>query len=168
VDEAIALLRAAVAGTPPGHRDRARWLAQLGGVLVARFLAGKGASADLRQAIGSFRQAADEASAPPAIRLAAARAWAGIAAEHGEHREVLEGAAAAVELLPLLAWDGLDRATRELNLAGGAAMARDAAALAVQAGEPERVYLSACHTAVGGTRLPDEAAGKPTEEGSDA
>jgi hypothetical protein len=50
----------------------------------------------------------------------------------------VEGYTAAIELLPLVAWHGLDQATREYHLGEWAGLASDAAAAAVAAGDAAR------------------------------
>jgi hypothetical protein len=73
----------------------------------------------------------------PSIRLAAARRWGAAAADARRTREAAEGYAAAVGLLPAVAWHGLDLATREEQLAQWAGLAADAAACAVLDARPE-------------------------------
>jgi hypothetical protein len=50
----------------------------------------------------------------------------------------VEGFTAGIELLPLVAWHGLDQTTREHHLREWAGLASDAAAVAVAAGDPAR------------------------------
>ena len=54
----------------------------------------------------------------------------------GNSGSAVEGYTAAIELLPLVAWHGLDQATREHHLREWAGLASDAAAAAVAAGRP--------------------------------
>jgi hypothetical protein len=56
----------------------------------------------------------------------------------GNPENAAEGYAAAIELLPLVAWHGLDQATREHHLREWAGLASDAAAAAVTAGQLAR------------------------------
>ena len=62
LEQAISLLREAVASVPPGHPDRAAMLSNLAAGLRARF-GGSGDLADLEQAISLLREAV--ASVPP-------------------------------------------------------------------------------------------------------
>ena len=67
----------------------------------------------------------------------AAYSWGvAAAAEAGRPRAAVEGFTAAVQLLPIAAWHGLDRATRENQLKQWAGLAGDAAAAAVLDGRP--------------------------------
>jgi hypothetical protein len=71
------------------------------------------------------------------MRLTAAGAWGSAAAGAGRTRDAADGYAAAVGLLPVLAFHGLDRATREEHLAQWPGLAADAAACAVLDDRPE-------------------------------
>jgi tetratricopeptide (TPR) repeat protein len=130
LDEACALLREAVARASADHPDRAKSLLGLGQALRER--------PDGRaEAIGFFRQAVASAVGLPSVRLAAAHAWGTTAADAGDWAEATSGFAAAVGLLPLVAWHGLDRRDLDRLLASWPGLARDAAACAVRAGRPE-------------------------------
>ena len=136
LDAAIDAGRQAVDPTPPGHPDLARYLSNLGSSLLTRFeRAGDGA--DLDAAIGCWQQASQVPAGTPSVRLAAATRWGAAAADAGRTHEAAEGYAAAVGLLPTVAWHGLDRATREEHLAQWAGLAADAAACAVLDARPE-------------------------------
>jgi len=67
--------------------------------------------------------------------MMAARAWGQWAFGAGDAVSAAEGYAAGVALLPQVAWHGLDRVTREEQLASWAGMAADAAACAITAGQ---------------------------------
>ena len=77
-------------------------------------------------------------TASPGLRVAAARGWGQCALLAGDPGSAVEGYTAAIELLPLVAWHGLDQATREHHLREWAGLASDAAAAAVAAGDPAR------------------------------
>ena len=77
-------------------------------------------------------------TASPGRRVAAAAGWGQCALLAGNPGSAVEGYAAAIELLPLVAWHGLDQATREHHLREWAGLASDAAAAAVAAGHPAR------------------------------
>ena len=77
-------------------------------------------------------------TATPSMRVAAARGWGLCALLAGYPGSAVEGYTAAIELMPLVAWHGLDQATREHHLREWAGLASDAAAAAVAAGDPAR------------------------------
>jgi CHAT domain/Tetratricopeptide repeat len=137
LDEAIRVGSSAVASVPPGHPGRADYLFNLGHALRARYAA-TGDSSVRDAALAAGRQAADIRAAPASRRIAAAGQWGQWAAADGLAAEAEAAFAAAVEILPLLAWHGLDRATREQQLAEWPGLAADAAAWAITAGHPER------------------------------
>jgi hypothetical protein len=64
--------------------------------------------------------------------------WARWESEAGHLTSAVEGYAVAVGLLPVVAWHGLDLATREDQLAEWSGLAAEAAACAVADGQPER------------------------------
>jgi tetratricopeptide (TPR) repeat protein len=135
LDEAITAARAAT--TPATDQVRAQALINYGLALWAR-QARTEAQPDREEAIASWRAAAAIGAAEPHIRLMAVRAWANAAHEIGDFVTAADGYAAGVELLPQLAWHGVDRGTREDQLADWNWLATDAAACCVQAGQPER------------------------------
>ena len=136
LDAAIGAGRRAVDVAPPGHPDLAPMLSTLGGAVFKRFeRAGDGK--DLDAAISSWQRASQVPAGTPRVRLATARAWGAAAADAGRMNEAAAGYAAAVGLLPVVAFHGLDRATREEQLAQWAGVAADAAACAILDGRPE-------------------------------
>ncbi len=136
LDAAIDAGRRAVEITPPGHPDLAGYLLNLGNTLLVRFeRAGNGA--DLDAAISSWQQGSQVPAGAPNVRLGAAEALGAAAADAGRMHEAAEGYAAAVGLLPVVAFHGLGRAAREEHLARWAGLAADAAACAVLDGRPE-------------------------------
>jgi hypothetical protein len=137
LDQAIGRHSEAVEATPADHPDRALRLVNLGIALRTRFeLIGQ--EADLGQAVEVFGEGAGVLTASPGRRVAAARGWGECALLAGDPGSAVEGYAAAIELLPLVAWHGLDQATREHHLREWAGLASDAAAAAVAAGQPTR------------------------------
>ena len=70
--------------------------------------------------------------------MAAARAWGKSAFTAGDTLSAADGYATAVGLLPELAWHGLDRDTREEQLADWAGLAADAAACMIAVGQPHQ------------------------------
>jgi hypothetical protein len=137
VSAAVDIGKAALAGLSPGNPDRARALNILGQALRIRHLIDRD-PADLDAAVGMWRAAAGSRVGPIEVRMSAARNWARAAAETGDSAMALEAHAAAVRLLPVLAWRGLDRAVQEKRLATTSGLASTAAAWALAAGEPER------------------------------
>ncbi len=136
LDDAVANCCDAVTATPPDHPNRPLYLSNLGDALRARF-GRTGQQADLSQAITAFRDAVGVESGSPVVRMRAGLAWGRAAIDDGRVESAADGFASAVGLLPLLAWHGLPRATREQHLAEWRGLAADAAACAIRAGRPE-------------------------------
>jgi tetratricopeptide (TPR) repeat protein len=130
LEAAIDAGRKAVAATPPDHPRRVLALSNLGDCLFTRFKH-TGDAADLDAAMGCWKQASEVPVGTPRSRLDAARRWGSVAANAGRTHEAAQGFAAAVRLLPEVAWHGLDRATREQQLAEWIGLAADAAACAI-------------------------------------
>jgi hypothetical protein len=70
--------------------------------------------------------------------MLAGRQWGRAAIDRERVDSAADGFASAVKLLPLTAWHGLPRATREQQLSDVSGLAADAAACAIRAGRPER------------------------------
>ena len=136
LDAGIDAGRRAVDAAPPSHASLARYQLNLGRYLLIRFKQTED-SGDLDAAIGYFRAASQIPTGTASERLSAARSWGFAAARAGRWHQAAEGYAAAVALLPMVAWHGLDRATREEQLAQWAGLATDAAACAIRDGRPE-------------------------------
>lgn len=132
-DEAITVLRAA-AGSP--DQDAAA-LMVLGHSLHARFQR-TGDDGDLTAALGSWRQAAGLTTASASARISAALDWAHAATDAGQSDSVVPAWSAVVELLPLLAWHGLDRGDQERLLAERFGVTSFGAAAVLEAAHPER------------------------------
>ena len=137
LDAAIGNAQQAVAATAPGDPSLPGHLANLGNSIWTRF-EHAGEPADLNSAITHWQQAAGTPTGIPKMRLAAARSWGFAAARAGLTKTAAEGYEAAVRLLPEVAWHGLDRATREQQIAQWAGLAADAAACMILDGYPER------------------------------
>jgi CHAT domain-containing protein len=137
LDAAMTVNRAAADASPADHPDRARILLNLGSGLRSRYRR-VGDPADAEAATLAWQEAAALPTAPAAIRIDAARAWGVLAASLGQWPVAVEGYAAAVHLLPLLAWRGVSRPSRERLLQDWAGLAADAAGCAVAAGQPDR------------------------------
>jgi tetratricopeptide (TPR) repeat protein len=135
LDRAIRWGTEAVEITPAGHPNRAGYLSNLAQAHRAQFE--RGTPGGLAQAISCWRDAVSSPVAPVHQRVAAATAW-GIACENLEDAApAAEGFAAAVRLLPLLAWRGLERSLREQHLADLGGLVTDAAGWAIEAGNLE-------------------------------
>ena len=136
LDEAIAIGRAAVDATAEDHPDRCLRLVSLADSLHDRFT-GAAEAADLEAAIACERQASEMVTGMPGLRLGAAMNWGKTAVAAGHAAVAAQGYAAAIQLLPVVAWHGLDRATRIEHLARWTGLAADAAASALLDRRPE-------------------------------
>lgn len=135
LDRALRYGTEAVQATPGDHPHRAMFLSNLAAVYLAQFE--RGIPESLDQAINCWRGAVSSPTAPTLKRVAAAVAW-GIACQPlDDPAPAAEGFAAAVRLLPLLAWRGLDRSLREQHLADAGGLVTDAAGWAIAAGNLE-------------------------------
>ncbi len=133
LDRAITRFSEVIDTIPSDHPNRTLVLSNLGAALQARFDHTQ-QQADLDQALEMFREGARVLTASPERRVAAARRWGECALLAGISESAVEGYTAAIELLPLVAWHGLDQATREHHLQEWAGLASDAAAAAIAAG----------------------------------
>ena len=134
--EAVAHCQAAVAICPPGYPFAADCQRMLGDALMAECTAaGDGAAGE--EAFGCWRAAVQQRTAAASSRVWAAISWGHAAAAQRRFELAEEGFGAAVSLLPLLAWRGLDRRSQEQALARLPGIACDAAACAIAAGHPE-------------------------------
>ncbi|KAB1988307.1 CHAT domain-containing protein [Streptomyces triticiradicis] len=104
--------------------------------LLDRFHHGKEVS-DRREAVAALRAAAEANGSSIQDRLFAARCWSGVTMEAGDRADALVAARAAVTLLREFGWAGLDRDDQVRSMQDGKAMPREAAALAIDLGQPE-------------------------------
>ncbi|MEZ0116014.1 tetratricopeptide (TPR) repeat protein [Catenulispora sp. EB89] len=138
IDAAVATGQEAIAAVRTDHPFRGRFLLVAGDALEARFEHTKD-PADADAALGAWREATTITTAPAQVRIQTGRAWGRLAAMLGRWPDAADGYARAVEFLPLLAWLGAGRRSRERLLTSeGSALAADAAACAIAAGQPER------------------------------
>lgn len=137
VDEAVDLARLALDSLSPDHPRRSTLLSTLAHALDARHAVGAD-QRDLAEAIDLLRTAAAHRTAAVGPRLDAARAWSDIAVAAGRTDLAAQGLDTAVRLLPLRAARGLHRTDAEYWLGRLAGLARNAAALAVASGSPQR------------------------------
>jgi tetratricopeptide (TPR) repeat protein len=137
LEEAISEYRRAADALPADHPDQAIMALNLGEALRKRFRTSR-ARADLDQAIALGRAAARQNTAPTHRRARAARLWGLAAADAEMWEEAAAGYATAVNLLPLVTPQGMNRADQEYWLSEMAYTGSEAAACHLQAGLPER------------------------------
>lgn len=137
LDQAIALNSQVIAATPGDHPYRAAFSVNLSTILEARFDRAQSAD-DLNSAIKVSRAAAAITTAPPNVRVRAARQWGNLAARAGHWAEAADAYAVAVGLLALVAPRNLHRSDQEYWLAELAGLGTEAAACCLQAGQIDR------------------------------
>lgn len=142
LNKAIEYLGQASESVSAVHPQRAEYLAALGVVWHRKFerslLAGQPDGRAGAAAMEASTEAASIATAPPLTRALAARNWAQAAARLDDAQEAARGFATAVELLDRVAWRGLRRGDQERYLGRFAALACNAAAWAIEAGQEQR------------------------------
>ncbi|MFD4195109.1 CHAT domain-containing protein [Amycolatopsis thermoflava] len=136
LDEAVALAREAVRAREGESFSRTTTLSTLADALRLRFRRFGDRDA-LAEALAVYREAALFAGSPTVRRVEAADRWGELAAEGGLPASAAEGYAVAVGLLPQLAGRRLDRGDAQYWLGRFAGLAADAAACALDAGDPE-------------------------------
>jgi hypothetical protein len=99
-------------------------------------------SAHAREAASYLREAAQAPDGPPERRLEASVRWGNLEVREQRQRKALQAWSTAVELLPLVVWFGLDRPLQESHLRRYEGVAREAAAAALDAGQPELAVAS--------------------------
>jgi hypothetical protein len=139
-EEAVAFSTRAIAAVDPEHPRMAVIVSGLAAAFAARAITTLGEDSDRRrdadEANRLWQSAVDLTSAPASERMLVALEW--IAFTDGQ-ADVEQGAAAhaaAVRLLPLLAWRGLGRSGQERLLVDHADLARRAAARNLTARQP--------------------------------
>ncbi|WP_406408229.1 CHAT domain-containing protein [Streptomyces halstedii] len=138
LDRAVALFRAALDVTPPDHADHALFQLNLGTALVERWRADPAADdGGLAAARAVLHEAAGASTAPPRIRVAAARTAGDASAEARDWPGAVRSYAIAVAQLPRVAPGHLDLADRGRELGRFLGLASDAAAAAFQCDDPE-------------------------------
>lgn len=137
LDVVIDHLGQASALIPPGDPILTSYLFDLAGALNVRYELTKD-ERDLDTAICCWRRAYSMPAGNPGVRLAAAQNLGVTATDSGRIRDGADGFAQAVALLPEVAWHGLDRVSRERQLAHSHGLAANAAACAIAAGRPRR------------------------------
>ena len=118
---------------PAGHAMEAAMLLNLGLVLQARHHL-HGDVADLDRALDAWQQAASSPLGHAVVRAKAASLRGAAAASAQRWPAALDGFAAAVHLLPLVAWRGAGRAGQEYHLTGFSGVPSEAAGCAITVG----------------------------------
>ncbi|MGW2724965.1 CHAT domain-containing protein [Streptomyces sp. NPDC001492] len=137
LDEALAVFRACL-GSAPRNTPIASYLRfNFARALQDRFEY-DGDPQYLHQAVEVFRQVADEAWASTAVRLSACVSHADLCVRGGRSDALESYRTAIEELLPRLAWRGLDRFSQLYQLGQYPGLASDAAAAALAQDAPEQ------------------------------
>jgi len=139
--QALACLREAAGISRPEDPRRAVYLANLASACFTLGLddgSPPSSPPAIARARELLREAAATASAAPQHRVWAAYTQAQLACQAGDLDEGIEAFSAAIALIPEMAGQRLARRDRERHLAGLSELARDAAACALQYGDPAR------------------------------
>ncbi|RSN57625.1 hypothetical protein [Actinomadura sp. WAC 06369] len=136
LDLAVEAAEEAVAGVPDGDPRDIAALDHLSRALGERAAAATGAADDAVTALAHARTVVAATTAAATLRVGAAVRWGALATELGAHHDARTGYAAAVDLLPTLAWHGLYGDTRRDRLANWPGVGSDAAASALATGDP--------------------------------
>ncbi|MFC1437020.1 CHAT domain-containing protein [Streptacidiphilus sp. N1-10] len=136
LDQAVTALRSAEQATRPGEPERAARMLSLSQALLNRSR-NSGSLADLAASLDLARSAAHAVVSPVSVRIEAARLWASLAAGSGTPADGLPGWRLAIELLPLIAWQGVPRSDQERALSALSGLPSIAAAAALGADQPE-------------------------------
>jgi tetratricopeptide (TPR) repeat protein len=133
MSEAVSAARAVV-DSAKGTALLARARSTLARALQVRYHVA-GEVSDLDAALAVWRGAAEDRLASPANRLRAGQALGVLSAMHERWSDAVDGYAIAVEMMPLAAWRGAGRSSREHLLTQYAGLGPDAAACAIAAGD---------------------------------
>ncbi|MES4889533.1 CHAT domain-containing protein [Streptomyces sp. NPDC096012] len=136
LDQAVTTLGRAVWARSGGEAEQANLLLTYASALRTLHEAA-GDPGVLLAAEDAYRQVAAIGALPADRRIAAARDWGAAAADAGRWDEALRGYRTAVELLPFSVTRRLARGDQEHRLTRVHGLAAEAAACAVNAGEPE-------------------------------
>ena len=117
LENAIASIERAVKFMDDSHPNKVRHLRSLGITLQTRFEY-LGEQADLVACVASFSAAGQLKAAYPYQALSVSRQWAKVSYLNGDLLSALEGYCTALELLPKVAWLGLDTSLRQDWLLG--------------------------------------------------
>src|SRR4051812_38439890 len=122
----VQLATSGIKALPDDHPKLAGYLTNLGRALELRYdIAGQQDAAET--AVKLWQRAASVQYASTAVRLSAAQCWAELAqtAKLGEP-SALDGYVSAIELMPVVAWRGLQRSQREYALVNYPDLGRNA------------------------------------------
>jgi tetratricopeptide (TPR) repeat protein len=115
INSAIFNIESALDLTDKGDLDRSLWLLNLGICHEHHFMSLKDESHRVA-AISAFEEAACSNTAYPSTALSAARRWADLSRQGGDLLSALQGYRTALEILPRVAWLGLDTFSRHDQL----------------------------------------------------
>ncbi|TDL18808.1 hypothetical protein BD410DRAFT_830680 [Rickenella mellea] len=140
IEHSIANHELAVELTPDGHSDVPTLLFNLGNSLSEKFRK-TGHYHDLEKSIVTYATSASSPVGPPSICLKAATTWSVLALGelrrfHPSDQSALDAYRVAFDLLPRVAWVGLNIETRHHHLLAASSLACDAAAVAISANDP--------------------------------
>jgi tetratricopeptide (TPR) repeat protein len=136
LDGAIDMEQQAAAALPSGHPALAEVLTNLGMFLQARFDSVEDAG-DLADAIDCWQRSASAPTAKPHVRLLSAIRWGKAAARADRMHDAAEAYAAAIALLEIVAWHGMDRVTQQKQLARFTFAVVEGATCTILDGRPE-------------------------------
>ncbi|ROO86034.1 CHAT domain-containing protein [Actinocorallia herbida] len=97
-----------------------------------------GDPATAREAVSAWRRAVAQEEGPAQARIRSAVAWARVSGRLADWAAATDAFEAAIDLLPLVGWRGLEAASAENALSHWRLLASHAASAAVQCGQPER------------------------------
>ncbi|KAH0830160.1 hypothetical protein J3R83DRAFT_1509 [Lanmaoa asiatica] len=129
------MYRVAVDLTPDGHVDKPHHLNNLGNAFITRFNRLQDPN-DLEQAIALHSHAAFTFTGSTTTRFDSCKQWISCA-RLSRHHTLFLAYSVAIALLPQLAWTGLSLTHRYRELIRGADVVREAAAAALDSGQPE-------------------------------
>ncbi len=136
-DAALDALIAAARLVGPGDVSRSTILRNLGAAWQQR-AERSGSPQAFAAAVECLRAAATDPTGPASPRLRTAMEWGQAARAAGDPAGAVEAYASALARLHEVTWQGRDRPHQERELSARARLARDAAAVALDAGQPER------------------------------
>ncbi|TDL13607.1 hypothetical protein BD410DRAFT_846786, partial [Rickenella mellea] len=141
IEHAISNHERAVQITPDNHPDKPGLLSNLGQSRSAQFIK-SGHYDHLDKSICAFRTAASSPNGPPSIRFKAAKQWSYLAFRElrrfdPSDRSVLAAYRLSFDLLPRVAWVGLNIDSRHHELLVTSSLACDAAAVAISVTDPQ-------------------------------
>jgi tetratricopeptide (TPR) repeat protein len=136
IDRAIEACQQAIDLTPGDAPDQAEYLLRHGRARKDRYDS-SGDPADLDSALDSWSKSALSPDGTPTTRMRAALDIGTMLMQTENHVRAYPYFGLANDMLPLVAWRGLDRQVQESRLAGWTGLATESAAVAIAAGHPE-------------------------------